>query len=164
MDEVEFNAVLEAHSGMLGRIAASYEAEASAREDLLQEIVVAVWRALPKWRGDGSIRGFVARIAHNRGVSHILMERRHNHAEVVEEILVDQQADPQHDATQRERYERLQRALRRLPLGQRQVVTLALEGFSHLEIAEALEIRPNTVDARISRARRTLADYLEEQA
>jgi len=164
MDEAEFNAVLEAHSGMLGRIAASYEAEFSAREDLLQDIAVAVWRALPKWRSDGSLRSFVARIAHNRCVTHILNERRHNHAEAVEEVLVDHGADPQRDAVNRQRHERLQGALRRLPLGQRQVVTLALEGFSHVEIADTLDIKPNTVDVRISRARRTLADYLEEGA
>ena len=164
MDEAEFNAVLEGHSGMLGRIAASYEMEMSAREDLLQDIAVALWRALPKWRGEGSLRGFVARIAHNRGVSHIMTERRHSHVEVFEEALVDQQADPQRDAAHHQRHERLLRALRRLSLGQRQVVTLVLEGFSHVEIADILNIKPNTVDARVSRARRTLADYLERQA
>ena len=163
MDEAEFNAVFEAHSGMLGRIAASYEAEFSAREDLLQDIAMAVWKALPKWRGEGSLRSFVARIAHNRCVNHILKECRHNCSEVVEEALIDHAADPQRDAVHHQRYERLQRALRRLPLGQRQAVTLALEGFSHTEIAEALDIKPNTVDVRISRARRTLVGYLEER-
>ena len=163
VDQAEFSALLEAHAGMLGRIAASYEAQPAAREDLLQDIALALWRALPQWRGEGALRGFVARIAHNRCVSHILAARRHNHAEVAEDALVDQRADPQRDATEHERYERLQRALRRLPLGQRQAVTLALEGFSHVEIAEALSLKPNTVDARISRARRALAEYLEEQ-
>lgn len=164
MDEAEFSVLLDAHAGMLGRIAASYEAQPAAREDLLQDIAMALWRALPKWRGEGSLRSFVARIAHNRCVSHIISERRHKRADFVEEALVDRQADPQRAATRHERYERLQKALRRLPLGQRQAVTLALEGFSHVEIAKALGIKPNTVDARIGRARRTLADYLEGQA
>lgn len=125
---------------------------------------MAVWKALPKWRGEGSLRSFVARIAHNRCVNHSLKERRHNGSKIVEEALIDHGDDPHRDAERRQRYERLQRALHRLPLGQRQVVTLALEGFSHIEIGEALDLRPNTVDARISRARRTLVGYLGERA
>jgi RNA polymerase sigma-70 factor (ECF subfamily) len=160
----KFDEILASNAAMLGRIAASYEAQPAAREDLLQEIALALWRALPQWRGEASVRSFVARVAHNRCVSHIVAQRRHRHDCVEEDALVDQQADPHRDAVSHQRYERLQRALRRLPLGQRQAVTLALEGFSHLEIAEALDIKPNTVDARISRARRTLANYLEEQA
>ncbi len=163
MKETAFNEMLNAHGAMLSRIAASYESQAAAREDLLQDIALALWRAVPQWRGEASIRSFVARVAHNRCVSHIVAQKRHRHDPVVEDALVDHRADPHRDAVSHERYERLQNALRRLPLGQRQAVTLVLEGFSHSEIAAALEIGVNNVDARVSRARRKLAEYLEER-
>lgn len=155
--------MLGAHVPMLARIAASYEFQPAAREDLLQDIALALWRALPQWRGDASLRSFVAHIAHNRCVSHIVAQQRHRHDAVMEDAVVDRQADPHRDAVSHQRYERLQRALRRLPLGQRQAVTLALEGFSHTEIAQTLNVKPNAVDARVSRARKALADYLKEQ-
>jgi RNA polymerase sigma factor (sigma-70 family) len=161
--ETGFEDVLAAHAAMLARIAASYEAQPAAREDLLQDIALGLWRAMPQWRGEGSLRSFVARIAHNRCVSHIVAQKRHNHVEFSESTLIDRHADPHRDAVSQQRYERLQRALHRLPLGQRQAVTLALEGFSHGEIAQALNIKPNAADARLSRARRALAGYLEEQ-
>jgi RNA polymerase sigma-70 factor (ECF subfamily) len=41
-------------------------------------------------------------------------------------------------------------------------VTLALEGFSHAEIASALGVAVNTVDVRLSRARRALGEALGE--
>lgn len=149
---------------MLGRIAASYEARPDAREDLLQDIALALWKALPKWRGEASVRSFVARIAHNRCVNHIVAQKRHRHDTILEDTVVDHRAGPHEDAVSHQRYERLQKALRRLPLGQRQAVSLMLEGFSHVEIAAALNIGVNAVDARVSRARRALAGYLKEQS
>jgi RNA polymerase sigma-70 factor (ECF subfamily) len=164
LTEAEFGDLLGEHAPMLGRIAASYEAERAAREDLLQDIALALWRALPQWRGEASLRSFVARIAHNRAVNHIVAQTRHRHEDIADEAMIDEGANPHRDAISHERYERLQRALRRLPLGQRQAVTLALEGFSHAEIAAALDITTNNADARVSRARRALTRYLEEES
>ncbi|HEX7341318.1 MAG TPA: sigma-70 family RNA polymerase sigma factor [Rhodanobacteraceae bacterium] len=159
-----FEPVLAAHAAMLARIAASYEANATARQDLVQDMAFALWRALPRWRQEGSLRSFVARIAHNCCVDHIARQSKHRHDDIEDEVLADATANPQHDAARAERYERLQQALRQLPLGQRQAVTLALEGFSHSEIAAALNITVNNADARISRARRALAKRFGEQS
>ena len=49
-------------------LAFSYEAVASVREELVQEIALAIWQALPRFRGECSERTFVFRIAHNRGL------------------------------------------------------------------------------------------------
>ena len=42
---------------------------------------------------------------------------------------------------------------RELPLGSRQVLTLALEGLSHAEIGEVLGLSDNAVAVRLHRAR-----------
>jgi RNA polymerase sigma-70 factor (ECF subfamily) len=55
---------------------------------------------------------------------------------------------------------RLQDAVRALPLARRQVVTLALEGFSHAEIAQALGISEGNVAVRLNRARSALSAVL----
>ncbi len=46
-----FTEVLQDHAGLISRIAASYEADPALRDDLAQEIALALWRALPSWRG-----------------------------------------------------------------------------------------------------------------
>ena len=58
---------------------------------------------------------------------------------------------------------RLMTAIRELPVGFRQVLTLALEDLSQREIAEALGITENAVAIRIHRARRLLKSRLEER-
>ena len=57
--------------------------------------------------------------------------------------------------------ERLARAVQRLPVGHRQVVTLALEGFSYGEIADVLGISETNVGARLTRARQMLRELLK---
>ena len=64
-----FDELLLAYGPSLARLAASYARGASEHDDLFQEIALAIWRALPSFRGDCSERTFVFRIAHNRGIS-----------------------------------------------------------------------------------------------
>ena len=59
----------------------------------------------------------------------------------------------------------IQRALGRLPVGQRQVVVLHhLLGLGVAEVAAELDIAPGTVKSRLSRARETLSPLLREEA
>lgn len=153
--------VLREHGAMLARIAASYEAEPTRRQDLLQEISLALWKALPRWRGEASLRTFVARVAHNRAIDHLARRCRIDEDELGEQH-VDPVADPARNAELRQRRDGLLAAVQRLPLGQRQVVVLALEGFSQREIGQTLSVEENTVAQRLSRARRQLREWLGE--
>ena len=70
----EFETLLAAHGPMLRRIAGSYEADPERRRELEQDILLAVWRALPRFRGEAPVKAFLARIAHNRAVTHVSKE------------------------------------------------------------------------------------------
>lgn len=61
MTDADFDRVLRDYGPALRRLAASWERDAAAREDLLQEILFALWRALPRFRGDASEKTFVFR-------------------------------------------------------------------------------------------------------
>ena len=158
-DAHDIEAVLREHGPMLARIAASYERDVARREDLLQEISLALWRALGSWRGDASLRTFAARVAHNRAIDHLA-----KHAGRGEDELDEQHPDPLPDpfghTEVQQRRSALLNAVQRLPLGYRHVVVLALEGFSHREIGQALALEENTVAQRLSRARKQLRDEM----
>lgn len=38
---------------------------------MVQDILCAIWRALPNFRGEGSLRAFIARVAANRAITHV---------------------------------------------------------------------------------------------
>lgn len=160
MREEDFTTLLREHAGLLSRIAASYEADPALRDDLLQDMALALWRGLPTWRGEAPLKAFIARIAHNRGATHVMGQLRRSPSLGLSEHLVDLKHGPD-DYTQLEQCRlRLQDAVRALPLSWRQVVTLALEGFSHAEIAQALGISVGNVAVRLNRARGSLGAVL----
>ena len=155
-----FDRVLRDHGAAIRRVARSYELDAARRDDLFQDICLAIWRALPSFRGESSERTFVFRIAHNRGLTH--RTRRTPAAAPLD--AADHLAHPAplpdttlHQAQQRAR---LEAAVLQLPLPLRQVLTLTLEGLSQREIAEVLGITENNVAVRSTRARQQLRELL----
>src|SRR5262249_22003218 len=118
-----------------------------------------IWLALPRFRGDSSERTFVFRIGHNQGITHRRRRRPAGSLDAAER-LPDERVDPASAAALQDERERLEAAIRRLPEGSRHVVVLSLEGLSQREIAAVLGLQENTVAARLSRARRALAEIL----
>lgn len=78
------------------------------------------------------------------------------------EALADTQPAPEPVATREQEAARLLEAVRRLPIGLRQAVTLRLEGMSHAEIAAVLGITENNVAVRLNRARDRLRTLMQE--
>lgn len=157
--EREYEQLWRDYGASLGRLAASYELDVPAREDLLQEIRLAIWVALPRFRGESSLRTFLFRIAHNRALTHVWRRRKTISFEDSEET-VDMRAGPEATTIQNVNCSRLMRAIRQLPISFRQVITLSLEDLSHAEIANVLGITENNVAVRMNRARKLLREKL----
>lgn len=162
MRKSDFDALLREHAGLLTRIASSYEADPSLRDDLLQDVALALWRAVPAWRGEAAIKTFVARIAHNRGVDHVIRRRRLPPVCAVSEALPDLASGPEVHAQTHQDRARLWQAVQGLPISLQQVVTLALEGFKQQEIGDTLGITASNVAVRLNRARKALKTALGE--
>jgi RNA polymerase sigma factor (sigma-70 family) len=140
----------------LTRLAGSYVGTSPDRDDLVQDIIVAVWRALPRFRGECSERTFVFRIAHNRAIAYIT-RRKLQVQDAADEVEVeDGRPNPEQTLAAEQDGRRLIDAIQRLPVGHRQVVTLMLEGLSYSEIADVLGISETNVGARLTRARKML--------
>jgi len=156
-----FLRIVGEHGNTLRRLTFGYERDAGRRQDLEQEILLAVWQALPSFAGQCSERTFILRVAHNRAISHI----RHWSLRATrplddEEPIATTEADPEEVASQSQRRASLATAIRSLPLGLRQVILLLLEGLSHREIGEVLGISDGNVAVRATRARKALAEAL----
>jgi DNA-directed RNA polymerase specialized sigma24 family protein len=70
-----FDRIMREHGTGLNRAARSYARTDADAQDLAQELGLAIWGALPRFRGECSERTFVYRIAHNRGVNHLWRRR-----------------------------------------------------------------------------------------
>ena len=147
---------------MIRRIASSYEADRELARDLAQDIFLALWRALPAFRGESSLRSFAARIAHNRAITHVAHSARLPRAVGLSEHLPCPAPLLEAAVIEHDRHVRAVVAVQQLPLAYRQVATLLLEGFTLTEIAQTLGLTVNAVSIRASRARTMLRSQLGE--
>lgn len=159
-----FDQISREYGPMIKRIACSYEADVSLAEELVQEIHVALWRALPTFRGAASMRTFVARIATNRALTHVARQMRSPTIVEVNADIPTNDANPEAQALALSKRSQLLMAVRSLPLAYRQVVTLTLEELSTTETATTLGITTNAVAIRLSRAKKLLRERLGDDA
>jgi RNA polymerase sigma-70 factor (ECF subfamily) len=152
-----FHDLLDAHGPSLRRLVRGYEADPDAREELLQDILVALWRALPSFRGDASLRTFVLRIAHNVAARHVARAVRRPRTTELPEALPAEQPDTVEALSQHQRQQALFAAVRALSLADQQVALLHLEGLANTEIAEITGTTASNVGTRLSRIRTRLA-------
>jgi RNA polymerase sigma-70 factor (ECF subfamily) len=154
----EFSSV---HAGLISRIAFSYEADPALRSELIQDMLMAIWRALPVFRGDSSIKTFGAAIAQKRGISHAIRRSREPRRVELSAHLPSALPRPDEIALLNDRKRRLTASIQLLPVPQRQAITLCLEGFSYGEMAVILGISANAVMLRCRRARAELQAIME---
>ncbi len=126
-------------------------------EDLVQDVFVAALGGWAKFRGDCSPRTWLARIALNKCRSH--GRRRW----LRQRLFAAWQADPRPEPVinglpgQMESAEQVHRALNRLSVRDREVIVLYyLQELTASEIAAAMKLNRNTVDVRLTRAKRRL--------
>ena len=157
--EVRFERLLTENRASLSRLAFSYTNSAADREDLLQDIALALWRALPNFRGECSERTFLYRIAQNRALS--ALARRGAERAAIDDMPADPAPLVETAIARQEESTHLADAVRRLPLPYRQPMVLMLEGLQHGEIAEVLGISESNVGVRLNRARPLLRQMLK---
>jgi RNA polymerase sigma factor (sigma-70 family) len=156
----EIERVAREYGPALRRLAASYERDAALREDLLQEILLALLGALPAWRRECSERTFVYRVAHNRAMSHLARRRQPPEDLARAAKVADPAPSPETVLTAAEHRDALFGALERLPIVHRQILTMALDGLSGKEIADVLGISENNAGVRLNRARTALREAM----
>lgn len=158
-DEV-FEGWMGVHLGMLYRISRAF-ASGADQHDLMQELMLAVWRAAPSFRGESAESTFLFRVAHNAA----LTWRRRESLRIRRLTDASRQAletAPHGHEGEEALLEQLYGAIQTLCPLDRSLMLLALEGLSYIQIGEIHGLSETNVGARLSRARKKLASLVEQ--
>ena len=68
---VELEEIVEVHAAMVRRIATVYERYPDRVDDLVQDVWIAVWHALPRLNNPAMLKSYIARITQNICVTHV---------------------------------------------------------------------------------------------
>lgn len=171
-DEAAFGDVMRAnYERVFRRVVSIVRNEHDAR-DVSQEVWLAVWKNLKEYRGEAKFSTWLYSIATRRSIDHLRSRRRwfgrflpflaDGEAPAAAEPTTAASSNPRRELEMVERAARFERALEALPPKHRSVLALReVEGLSYEEIAQTLNCRPGTVMSRLFKARRLLAQKLE---
>jgi len=163
--ETTFKRLLVEHGGAVVKVARAYTVTAEDGRDLAQEILLQVWRSLPRFEGRADAATWMYRVALNTAIGWKRKERRREAgrgSELRVEELSSDGADAAEDAALRETVERLYAAIRRLNKADAAIVLLSLDGLSYRQIAEVLGISESHVGVKLNRARKALGELMGE--
>lgn len=157
---VAFEALYRRHAGRVHAVCLRLTADRGRAEEAVQDVFVRVWERLGSFRGESAFGSWLHRLTINTVLQSMRSERRRVARVQPAEgaLLVDAAAAPERVDDQID----LEHALARLPEQVRAVVVLHdVEGFTHEEIAAMTGVPAGTVRSQLSRARKTLLQWLD---
>ncbi len=158
----KFRRELTEYRENLYRIAYSWCHNPALSDDLVQETLAKALKSSGQLRDPKTLRAWLYRILSNCWRDHF---RRSRDTVDIDDVVLIEKDTPDLCHDRQQVVDRVRRAIERLPMGQRQVISLVdLEGCSYIEVAEILDVPIGTVMSRLSRARKALkARLLEDE-
>ena len=169
-DEYAFGHLVSYYFSAAQRLAQHILSTEEAAADAVQEALIKVHRALPRFE-DGNFRSWLLRIVTNTCYDHLRSQKRRPSLSLDELtdsagpdlpfLATDAHQNPEAVVTQREEMEFLLQTIDQLPPWHRNVVLLVdVHGYDYSEAAAILDLPLGTVKSRLSRARSALRDQL----
>ncbi len=148
------------YSGKMLTVCRRYTRHELEAEDILQDAFIKIFNNLKKFKFEGSFEGWIRRIVVNTALKNYKKSSFQK-----EQLGLEQRPE---EPTQPTAYSRLGEEellglIQKLPEGYKIVFNLyAIEGFSHREIAETLQIQESTSRSQLVKARKMLQRLISE--
>jgi len=141
-------------------ICMSYAGNRELAQDMLHDAFLKIFRTIDTYKMDGSFEGWMRRVVTNTAIDQLRSKQRLNNyiSDEMEETLQIKNPSVHSQLATKE----ILNLVSHLPDGARAIFNLfALEGFTHREIAEQLQISEGTSKSQYNRARNLLKDWIE---
>lgn len=149
----------------LYRVAYSWSHNAALADDLVQETLIKALKNASQLRDPALLNSWIFSILANCLRDHFRQYKEMDDIEELEDYRYAHENTPENAHSQSQIVSRVRDAVAKLPLGQRQVLTLVdLEELTYIEVASILGIPIGTVMSRLCRARAALKIFLKELA
>lgn len=148
------------HIAILHRVAHAF-AFGADRHDLMQELMVAVWKAVPAFRDEAKPSTFIYRVSHHAALTWKRGQRsyRRRVEAFAAQAPAEGSAPSPHES---EALERVYAAIHALAPLDRSLILLSLDGLSYREMAGIHGLSETNVGVRLSRLKSRLAESLKE--
>lgn len=146
----KFEEDINMHALLLHKVCSLYAFNAADRQDLFQEIVIQLWQAYPRFKGESKFSTWLYRIAINTSITGL----RKNKVMVIAYDPLSLPTDIVDESTDRrteENTQRLYTAIERLNSIERAIIMLYMEGRTYEEMEDVLGIESGTLRVKMNR-------------
>jgi len=152
--QIQFEQLVREHLGRIRQIARRYAA-AAAVDDLVQEILLRLWRSLPGFRGEARVETWIYRVALNTAMTNVKESIRRRELQVA---LTARSESGQGLAAGASPADVLADFMRGLGDIDASVLMMYLDGLTADEMSAVLGISANAINVRINRLKQKFTD------
>ena len=151
---------LREHGGVLHHVVNGFAA-GDDRNDLRQEVLLAVWKSIPAFRGQAKPTTYLYRVSHNAALLWIRTEKNYRRRVEQFSTFAPTESAGEPDSLTDERLARIYAAIHQLKPLERSLMLLSLDGLSYREMAEVLGLSESNVGVKINRIKTQIIQTLK---
>jgi RNA polymerase sigma factor (sigma-70 family) len=161
-----FMELLQAHRGIVYKVAGSFSRSAADRDDLVQEICMQLWRSFPRFDARLTYSTWMYRVALNVAISAFRRVSKDDAVrfEPLDEVHLEAIAAGETDARQEARFEAMHALIGRLAPLDRALILLYLDDRSYADMGEVLGISETNVATKINRIKQRMRRHVAADA
>jgi RNA polymerase sigma factor (sigma-70 family) len=153
--EHQFEKQMKEHELLIRKVCRIYAFSEADRQDLFQDIIIQLWQAYPRFKGDAKFSTWLYRVAINTAITGL--RRKKNFITSYEPSdLPTYISDDNSSHAEEERLKRLQKAIELLNEVEKAIIMLYMEERSYEEMEEILGINQGTLRVKMNRIKEKL--------
>jgi len=158
-NQQEFLERINQHKGILHKVARMYMDNSENQNDLIQEIVLQLWKSFERFEGNSQFSTWMYRVSLNTALTYFKKEKkkeeRHTFIENIDQV---DEVDSGEKETQLELF---YKAVHELNKVEKALIFLFLEGQSHKEIASNLGITEVNARVKLNRTKEKIQNIIK---
>ncbi len=160
--EKQFEQLIREHEPLLHKVCRIYANTGPDRDDLFQEIVIQLWKAYPRFKGNAKFSTWLYRVAINTAISG-LRKKRDFITSYEPESLPTHVSDDSTSHIEEERLAMLYKAIAQLNQVEKAIVMLYMEDRSYEEMEEILGITQGNLRVKMSRIKEKIRQLTQNR-
>lgn len=153
----DFKNIINAHKGIIFKVAKAYSKGTYDFDDLFQEIAIQIWRSLPNFKNNSKLSTYIYRIALNTGINF----KKKNSKNIIEPSEYRCADFSTNCPETTDEIDLLYKAIQLLPKDEKAIILLYLDQYSHKEIANIIGISSNYIGVKVNRIKNKLLQIIK---
>jgi len=155
-----FEQLLEKNKSKIYRICKIYAVSPLEPQDLFQEVIYAIWKSVPTFKGNSSIDTWIYRITLNVCLRSKQKAEKKYYKTVQLESIQFVPVEIPIEINQQEKYNALISCISKLNKENKSIIILYLEELKYKEIAEITGLTENHIAVKMKRIKKILLDCI----